>query len=289
MEVNWFPGHMAKTLRELKDFLKMVDLVIETCDARIPESSRNPELHKMLGQKPRILVLNKADLADQATTLAWIAWYEQHGISAIACDSHRRTGLSAIEKACQAITQARTDRQAAKGRIFNPIRVLVVGIPNTGKSTLINALSGRKLAKTADKPGVTRQISWIRSGKQLELMDSPGVLWPKLGDNASKLCLAATGAIRDELLPVEEIASETMKILAAEYPSLIRERYKLEDLSQTPADMLADATRRRGCLLSGGRLDTLRFSILFLDEFRAGKIGRISLEQPPAERKRAPK
>lgn len=281
MEVNWFPGHMAKTLRELKEFLKLVDLVIETCDARIPESSRNPELHKLLGQKPRILVLNKADLADTTITNRWIAWYKLQGITAIACDSHRRTGLPELIKTCQAMTQLKTDRAMAKGRIFRPIRALVVGIPNTGKSSLINGLCGRKIARTADKPGVTRHISWVRSGGQLELLDSPGVLWPKLGDTSSKIRLAATGAIRDELLPVEEIASGTLLIMAKEYPGLIRERYKLENLSLSEEELLNESARQRGCLLSGGRIDTLRFAILFLDELRAGKVGRFSLEIPP--------
>lgn len=281
MDVNWFPGHMAKTLRELKDHMKLVDMVIETCDARIPESSRNPELYRLLGQKPRILVLNKADLADPAVTNRWIAWYKQSGIIAIACDSTRRNGLSEINKAAQALNQHKTDRAMAKGRLFRPIRILVVGIPNTGKSTLINALCGRKLAKTADKPGVTRQTSWIRSGGKLELMDSPGVLWPKLGDSLNQLRLASTGAIRDEILPIEEIAAGALALLAQSYPALIKERYRLEDISLSGDELLVQAARLRGCLLSGGKIDTMRFAVLFLDELRAGKIGRISLEQPP--------
>ncbi len=281
MDVNWFPGHMAKTLRELKDHLKMVDMVIETCDARIPESSRNPELHRLLGQKPRILILNKADLADPAVTSRWISWYKLAGITALACDSTRKSGLTELSKAAQAINQPKTDRALAKGRIFRPVRILVVGIPNTGKSTLINSLCGRKLAKTADKPGVTRQTCWIRSGGKLELMDSPGVLWPKLGDSISQLRLAATGAIRDDLLPLEEIAAGCLSLLAKTYPKLIQDRYRLDDLAHSGDQLLQQAARIRGCLLPGGKLDTLRFSVIFLDELRAGKIGRVSLEQPP--------
>lgn len=281
MDINWFPGHMAKTLRELKEYLKMVDLVIETCDARIPESSRNPELHRLMGQKPRILVLNKADLADPAVTNRWIAWYRLQGLTAIAVDSIHRVGLPDVHKACQNLTQHKTDRALAKGRLFRPMRALVAGIPNTGKSSLINGMCGRKIAKTADKPGVTRQMSWIRTGGQLELLDSPGVLWPRLGDDQAKLRLAATGAIRDELLPVEEITAQIMTMLAAGYPALLKERYKLEDISQTGAEMLEQAARLRGCLLPGGRIDILRFATLFLDELRGGKIGRISLEMPP--------
>lgn len=281
MDINWFPGHMAKTLRELKEYLKLVDIVIETCDARIPESSRNPELHRLMGQKPRVLVLNKSDLADPEITSRWIAWYRQSGYSAIAVDSIRRTGLSEVVKTCQAITQHKTDRAMAKGRLFRAVRVLVAGIPNTGKSSMINALSGRKLVKTADKPGVTRHMNWIRTGGQLELLDSPGVLWPRLGDDLAKLRLAATGAIRDELLPVEEIAASALTLLAKDYPQLLQDRYKLDELTGDGIALLEQAARRRGCLLPGGRLDTLRFATLFLDELRGGKIGRISLESPP--------
>jgi len=281
LDINWFPGHMAKTLRELKDKMKLVDLVIETCDARIPESSRNPELHRLLGQKPQILVLNKADLADPAVTSRWVSWYKQKGLTAIPCDSNRHTGLSEISRTAIALNQHKTDLALTKGRIFRPIRILVVGIPNTGKSSLINGLCGRKLARTSDKPGVTRQISWVRSGGQLELMDSPGVLWPRFGDDFGKLHLAATGAIRDDILPVEEIAAQTMAQLAAGYPALLQDRYHLEDMNQTPEALVEQAARLRGCLLPGGKLDILRFSILFLDDLRGGKIGRISLEQPP--------
>ena len=282
LDINWFPGHMAKTLRELKTYLKMVDLVIETCDARIPESSRNPELHRLLGQKPRILVLNKADLADRSVTDSWIAWYRNKGLTAISCDSLHKSGLKELEKACQDLVRHKTERALAKGRLTIPIRALVAGIPNTGKSTLINGLCGRKLAKTADKPGVTRHISWIRTGGQLELLDSPGILWPRLGDDRSKLLLAATGAIRDELLPVEDVTVASLQLLADEYPEMLRERYKMNDVAAPGIDLLEQAARLRGCLLPGGRLDTLRFSTLFLDELRAGKIGRISLEKPPA-------
>ncbi|NLM14395.1 MAG: ribosome biogenesis GTPase YlqF [Clostridiaceae bacterium] len=283
LDINWFPGHMAKTLRELKAYLKMVDLVIETCDARIPESSRNPELQQLLGSKPRILVLNKADLADQTITGVWIDWYRQQAVTAIACNSLHKTGLKELEKACQDLMREKTERLMAKGRINVPIRGMVVGIPNTGKSTLINGLCRRKTAKTADRPGVTRQISWMKTSGRLELLDSPGILWPQLGDRHTKLLLAATGAIKDELLPVEDVAVALMDLLLKLVPDLVCQRYKLkkEDLSEPVVKILAQAARIRGCLLPGGRLDTLRFAALFIDELRAGKIGRITLEQPP--------
>lgn len=274
---------MAKTLRELKTYLKMVDLVIETCDARIPESSRNPELQQLLGNKPRILVLNKADLADHAVTGTWIDRYRQQGITAIACNSLHKTGLKELEKACQDLMREKTERLMAKGRINVPIRGMVVGIPNTGKSTLINGLCRRKIAKTADRPGVTRQISWMKTAGRLELLDSPGILWPQLGDRHTKLLLAATGAIKDELLPVEDVAVALMELLLKLVPDLVCQRYKLEtvDLSAPVVEILAQAARTRGCLLPGDKLDIYRFATLFIDELRAGKIGRITLEQPP--------
>ncbi len=280
MDINWFPGHMAKTLRQLKDFLKQVDLVIETCDARIPESSRNPELQKQIGKMPVLLVLNKADLADKTVTRQWIEWYREQGIKAMSCDSLRRSGLNEIKRECQNMTKDKYEKARARGRLFRPLRIMVAGIPNTGKSTLINGLSGKRVAKTADKPGVTRSISWIRTGGHLELLDSPGLLWPKLGSDEDKLKLAATGAIKDELLPVEEVCALLLVKLAKQYPDLIRNRYRLEELDRTGEELLDDACRKRGYLLSGGKLDTLRFATQFLDELRGGKIGRISLEQP---------
>jgi len=280
MDVNWFPGHMAKTLRDLKEYLKLVDIVVETCDARIPESSRNPELRRLIGQKPHILVLNKADLADPDMTERWVAWYRQRGLNVLACTGTRKSGLSDLANMARAINKPKTDRMAAKGRIFQPVRLLIAGIPNTGKSTLINALAGKKIAQTADKPGVTRHLSWIRSGSDLELLDSPGVLWPKLGTKRHQLNLAATGAIRDDVLPLEEIAAEMLVLLSKIYPELISARYHL-DAMDAPAEVLLDqAARKRGCLLPGDRTDTRKFAILFLDELRAGKIGRISLEKP---------
>jgi ribosome biogenesis GTPase A len=283
MTINWFPGHMARTLREIKEMLGQVDLVIETCDARIPLASRNPELAKLIKNKPVILVLNKADLADPAVTRLWIDHFQRKEIAAIACNSIKRTGLNLVVSTARNLCREKLDRAQAKGRIFRSIRILVVGIPNTGKSTLINALSSRKAAKTADKPGVTRQLSWIKTGGQLELLDSPGVLWPKIESRRQQLHLAATGAIRDNLLSVEEIAADTLSELQNLYPQLLQERYKLDQAETSPQAMLEQAARNRGCLLSGGRADIDRFATLFLDELRGGRIGRISLERPQAD------
>lgn len=280
MTVQWFPGHMAKALREIGHTLKHVDVVVETCDARIPESSRNPKLGSLLNNKPLILVLNKSDLADPNITREWIDVFRRSGVSAIACDSLRRTG---IRQLISRVHEAARDKQARaqkRGRQFRPVRVLVVGIPNTGKSALINAISRRKAARTADTPGVTRQLNWIRTDGTLELMDSPGVLWPRIEGDSHRLHLAATGAIRDTLLPIEEIAGQTLRALLVLYPDHIHARYTIEKNDDDPWILLEKAARSRGCLMSGGRADITRFSVLFLDEFRGGKIGRLSLEKP---------
>lgn len=296
MEINWFPGHMAKTLREMKDHLRQVDLVIETCDARIPESSRNPELSRLIGVKPRILLLNKSDLADPEATKAWMAWYLQKGITVFASDSTRRTDAERIREAALGMLKDKIERAKSKGRLFQPVRAMVAGIPNTGKSTLINTLAKKRIAQAQDRPGVTRSASWIRSAGQLELLDTPGVLWPKIDNRDSQLVLAATGAIRDVVLDLEDVACRTMDLLYRHYPQLLTERYGIgqADLEADDESMLAldemvvrgyrllrAAARRRGCLLPGGRVDTARFAILFLDELRGGKIGRITLEWPP--------
>ncbi len=284
MNINWFPGHMARALREIRQMLSQVDLVIETCDARIPLSSRNPELAQILQGKPGILVLNKADLADPAVTQRWQEVYRQSGLNAIPCDSIRRSGLRQVVSLAQQLTREKQERAKAKGRVFRPIRIMVVGIPNTGKSALINGLSSRKAALTADKPGVTRHLSWIRTGGQLELLDSPGVLWPKIAGRQQQLHLAATGAIRDDLLSQEEIAAATFIELLSCYPQLLQQRFKIDPAAdRTPLQKMEDAARNRGCLISGGKADMTRFAVLFLDELRNGRIGRISLEHPDRE------
>lgn len=279
MDVNWFPGHMTRALRDMKDRLKLVDLVIEVCDARIPQSSRNPEIAKMIQQKKKILVMTKSDLADPARTSEWIQYYASRGQKAITLNAQLRKGIPGLIQAAREEVADKLQRAEEKGRIGRPVRAMVVGIPNTGKSTLINAVSGRKATITSDRPGVTRAPQWIRNG-EIELMDMPGVLWPKIVSQHSQLVLAATGAIRDQVLDTEELSYQTMDLLLKRYPQAFAERFKLADLSLSSLELYEEAARKRGCILKGGRIDYTRFSTLFLDELRAGKMGPMTLEVP---------
>ena len=280
MEINWFPGHMAKALRDVKESLKKVDMVIETCDARIPYSSRNPELDKILGTKPRILVLNKSDLAEDALTRQWIQKFESQGIKTISLEGTNKATMKKLKDTCLTLCADKIERALNKGRLIRPIRAMVVGIPNTGKSTIINTMSGRKITATSDRPGVTRSSQWVRTDDHLELMDMPGVLWPKIEERDSQIRLAATGAIRDTLLDVVEVAYETMKLLMQYYPDRLMERYQIDSGASTGFETFETAAKKRGCILSGGRIDTERFAVLFLDEVRGGKLGKITLERP---------
>lgn len=281
--VNWFPGHMRKALNDVAENLKLVDIVYETCDARIPFSSRNPELSKIIGSKPRIVILNKADLADPKETERWISYLKSNGVSAVSMDANHKKGMDQLLKVTKELCSDLLSRAAAKGRIGRPIRVMVVGVPNTGKSTLINGLCGRKVAVTGDKPGVTRAPKWVRTEGQLDLMDMPGVLWPKISTKRSQLVLTATGAVKTEVTDTVEISYETIKLLLERYPDLLCERFKIakpgdEDYIEDDYERFLEMARKRGCILSGGRVDEERFSKVFLDDLRQGRIGRITLE-----------
>lgn len=271
---------MAKALRETKDKLKLVDMVIETCDARIPVSSRNPRLDEILGEKPRLIVLNKSDLAEDRYTALWIEYFKSRNINAIAAEGTDRNSVKKIIDACTTICAAKIKRAIDKGQLIRPVRAMVVGIPNTGKSSIINTISARKVTITSDRPGVTRSAQWVRSGDRLELMDMPGVLWPKIDKRESQILLAATGAIKDAVLDVTEIAYDSMGIMWKLYPELLTGRYKIEHDGVFDAEVFENAAKLRGCIRSGGKIDTERFANLFLDEFRSGKAGKMTFERP---------
>ena len=288
--INWFPGHMRKALNETGERMKLVDLVYETCDARIPFSSRNPELDKIIGEKPRIVILNKADLADPSKTPAWINSLESGNTRACALESTHKKGFDRLNSITMELMKDKLEKAAEKGRIGRPVRVMVVGAPNTGKSTLINALAGRKAAVTGDKPGVTKDFKWIMTGGRLELMDMAGVLWPRIANAKSGICLTALGSVKEEVVDTVKVAYETMKIMLDIYPDLIRERYGVdvdikeaedEGYYQDPYyDLFLAMAKKRGCILSGGRIDEERFARLFLNDLKEGRTGRITLEMP---------
>lgn len=278
-DINWFPGHMRKALNDTQDKLKLVDLVYETSDARIPLSSRNPELSKIIGDKKRILILNKSDLADPADTDKWVNFFASKGTPAVALEAVDRKSISKLTDLTMKLMQDTLEKAAAKGRTGRPIRVMVVGVPNTGKSTLINTLAGKKAAVTGDKPGVTRQPKWIPTGGRLELMDMPGVLWPKLGNRKSQVILAATGAVKAEVTDMIEVAYDASNLLWEMYPSLMTDRYGEFEEGIDPYDRFQKMAKTKGCIMSGGRIDEDRFSRLFIDDLRSGRIGRITFEK----------
>ncbi len=275
--IQWFPGHMARTRRKIQESLSQVDAVIEIVHAPIPQSSRNPELDHWVGRKPRLIVLNKADLADEAATKRWIAYYESRGIAAIAVDCKSGRGFSGFMPALRRILRDLIEKWESKG-MNHAIRAMIVGIPNVGKSSFINRLNKGGKAKVEDRPGVTRQNQWfVVEGAQL--LDTPGVLWPKFEDHTVALHLAFTGAIKDQVLDMEEMACELLGILSRSYRDLLTARYKLtDDIPEDTWELLQLVARKRGMLVSGGEVDTERAAIMLLDEYRGGKLGRITLE-----------
>jgi len=282
MNIQWFPGHMAKTRRLLAENLKLVDIVIELLDARIPASSKNPEIDEIIKNKPRVVALNKSDLADGEISKEWSKWYSSQGYTNIFIDAVRGTGINELKSRLRTMMKDRREKDLQRGRIFRPIRTMVVGIPNVGKSSFINKIAGRASAATGDRPGVTRSKQWIRLNEEIELLDTPGILWPKFDDQQVALNLAFTGAIKDDILDTTEIAGKLMEQLSLTYPDSLKGRFKLESLEgKDGITLLEEAGRKRGCIISGGEIDYSRIASIVLDEFRAGKIGRITLERPP--------
>ena len=277
--VQWFPGHMAITRRIIKENLKLVDGVCEIVDARVPESGRNPELDKLIEHKPRIVLLNKADLADENATARKIKELKQKGVVALAVDCRSGRGLDKFPAAVREALSEKIRQNEERGMQGKALRVMVVGIPNTGKSSFINRMAGKYRAKVADRPGVTTVSQWFAIGSGIELLDTPGVLWPKFEDPEVGLKLAFTGSVKDEILDTEEIAVHLLKVMQKNYPDRLAERYKISDFEDLEAyELLELIARKRGMLISKGEADTLRASVMILDEYRGGKLGRITLE-----------
>lgn len=282
LNIQWFPGHMTKAKRQMEEHLKMVDMVIELRDARIPDASKNPLIDELTAHKPRLILLSKKDKADPQISAAWIAALEKAEVKAMAVDLLHEKLEKRITAAAQELMKAKIERMKRRGMRPRAIRAMVVGVPNVGKSTLINALAHRRAAVTGDRPGVTKALQWVKVGKSLELLDTPGVLWPKFEDEEAALRLAVTGAIRDEILPLEEVAFWAMEYLQQHQPQLLQERYGIT-LSERPYDNLLTIGRKRGYLMNG-EVDEKRLITAFLREIRDGKIGAVSWEHPHEDR-----
>lgn len=280
-EVQWFPGHMKKAQRIIEKHLPLVDIVVELRDARVPSSSSNPLLAKIIKEKPRLIILTKSDLADPRLTKLWLDFFAEQKLTALAVDMQNGQGLKAFTRAAENLARPFTDRLAQKGVKSRAARMMILGIPNVGKSTLINRLAGAAKTKTANTPGVTRAEQWIRVGKSLELLDTPGILWPKFEDKLVGVNLASVGAIRDEVFDTEDIAVELLRKLRVEYADSLKNRFKIaEELPKSERELLELIGKKRGCLLKGGVIDESKAAVLLLTEFRAGRLGRISLEKP---------
>ena len=280
MNIQWYPGHMTKTRRQMEADLKQVDAVCEIVDARIPISSRNPDIDSICGSKPRILVLNRMDLADPNATQKWAAYFKSKGMAAIATDCKTRRGIGDFTPAARTACAEKLQRDATRG-MNRPLRVMVVGIPNVGKSTLINQISGRKGAKAENRPGVTRGKQWVTVDSGLLLLDTPGILWPKFEDREVGMMLAFTGAVKEGIIDLEELACHLMELLHRYYPQALLDRYKIEAPAETKGwELLEMAGKNRGYLLSGGEIHTERMAKVLVDEFRSGKLGRFTLETP---------
>lgn len=274
--IQWFPGHMTKTRRLIEADLKMVDAVVEITDARIPESSRNPILDELIKDKPRIMIMNKCDYADDNATAAWRRYYSEKGITVITCDCRSGKGINRFLPTVKTLLSDLIERRKSRGMIGKALRLMVVGIPNVGKSSFINRMAKTKKTKVGDKPGVTRGKQWVSIDKDVELLDMPGILWPKFDDQTAAQRLAFTGAIKDDVMDSEALARALGELLLKDYPELIKARYKISG----EGDVLTGIARARGMLVSGGEPDTERAAAALLDEYRGGKIGRITLETP---------
>lgn len=280
MNIQWYPGHMTKTRRQIEADLKLVDAVCEIVDARIPISSRNPDIDAICGNKPRIIVLNRMDLADPGATKVWLEYFRNKGIAAVATDCKSKKGIAGFQPAVRSVLKEKIERNAAKG-MNKPVRIMIVGIPNVGKSTFINQISGRKGAKAENRPGVTRGKQWVTVDNSLLLLDTPGILWPKFEDHTVGMMLAYTGAVKENVIDVEELSCHLMELMLRYYPDALLNRYGVSAPKETPGyELIEMAGRKRGYLLARGEINTERMAKVLLDEYRSGKLGKFTLEMP---------
>jgi len=283
MLIQWFPGHMAKTKRLIIEHLKAVDVAAELLDARIPLASANPMVEELLSGKPRIVILNKADLADPGMTKAWESYYKRKGVAAVSMSCGNGKDKKKFLRLIKEAAGPMLEKWKRRGLKTRSARIMILGIPNVGKSTLINFISGTAAARTANTPGHTRGKQWVRLSQGLDLLDTPGVLWPKFEDQVAALRLAATGAIAGDVFDADTVVPELMRVLARTAPDALREKYGIEDAAADPQILLAQAGKRRGCILPGGAIDYARAQTMILNDFRSGKLGRITLDAVPAE------
>lgn len=279
MIIQWYPGHMVKTKKQIQEVLKLIDVVVELLDARIPISSKNPDMDELIGNKPKVVLLNKCDLAEDYITREWIEYYRRNGIAALDIDSVSGKNINRVYGIVREAVKEKFERNVQKGIVGKPVRTLVAGIPNVGKSSFINKISARAGTKTGDKPGVTRSNQWIKVNKDFELLDTPGILWPKFDDENVALHLAYTRAIKDEILDTEELAVNFLHELMEIKPKALIERYKIEIKEDAPNTLL-EIGRKRGCVIAGGEIDNLRTANIIFDDYRNGKLGKLSLERP---------
>lgn len=279
MHFQWYPGHMTKARRMMQENIKLIDLIIELVDARVPLSSRNPDIDELGKNKARLILLNKADLAEERMNDEWVEYFKEKGYSAVKVNSKKGGGIKSIQSVIQEACKEKTERDRKRGILNRPVRAMVVGIPNVGKSTFINALAGKACAKTGNKPGVTKGKQWIRLNKNVELLDTPGILWPKFEDQQVGLKLAFIGSIKDEILQTEELAAELVRFLKSEYPGVLEEKYDIPEADDV-YECIRNIAESRHCLVRGSELDTEKAAAILLDDFRGGRLGRITLEKP---------
>lgn len=284
MQFQWYPGHMTKAKRQMQEDIKLIDLVIELVDARIPLSSRNPDIDELGKNKSRLILMNKSDLADEAVSREWAEFFKKKGYYVVSLDSRSKAGMKNVTAVVMEACKEKIERDRKRGIKNRPVRAMVVGIPNVGKSTFINSYAGKACAKTGNKPGVTKGKQWIRLNKNVELLDTPGILWPKFEDQMVGLRLALIGSIKDEILNIDELSLELIKILTTNYPGVLSERYSTEENALKedvePVEILKQIAENRKCISKGNELDYSKAAALVIDEFRSGKLGRITLERP---------